>query len=85
MARLRLTMSSGGPQLEPHATIVNLIASTTTEAGLKVHCELDDHDFQKGIQVTDEQMGQLKIKRHDFHGDWNYTLLPKRPRAKRKS
>ena len=80
-----ITKNWRGKPLESHATIVKLIASTTTSTGLKVYCELDDHDYEKGIRVTDEQMAQLKIKRHDFHGDWNYTLRPKRRRAKRKT
>jgi len=79
-----ITKNWRGKPLESHATIVKLIASTTTSAGLKVYCELDDHDYEKGIKVTDDQMAQVKIKRHDFHGEWNYTIRPKRRRAKRK-
>jgi Rhodopirellula transposase. len=78
-----ITRNWRGEPLESHATIVKLIASTTTEAGLKVYCELDDHHYEKGIRVTDEQMAQLNIKRHDFHGDWNYTIRPKRRHKKR--
>ena len=73
-----ITQNWRGEPLESHATIVKLIASTTTEAGLKVYCELDDHHYEKGIRVTDEQMAQLNIKRHVFHGDWNYTIRPRR-------
>ena len=80
-----ITRNWRGKPLESHAAIVNLIASTTTSTGLKVYCELDDHLYEKGIEITDDQMSQINIKRHDFHGDWNYTIRPKRRKAKRKS
>jgi hypothetical protein len=73
-----ITQNWRGKPLESHATIVKLIASTTTATGLKVFCELDSHAYEKGVKVTDEQMAQIKIKRHEFHGDWNYTIRPKR-------
>ena len=77
-----ITRNWRGEPLQAHATIVKLIASTTTAAGLKVYCELDEHHYEKGIRVTDEQMAQLNIKRHVFHGDWNYTIRPRRRRKK---
>ena len=43
-----------------------------------MYCELDEHSYEKGVKVTDEQMAQINIKRHEFHGDWNYTIRPKR-------
>ena len=80
-----ITQNWRGKPLESHATIVKLIGSTTTETGLKVYCELDEHPYKKGIKVTDEQMAQINIKCHDFHGDWNYTIRPRRRTKKRKS
>ena len=80
-----ITQNWRGKPLESHAAIVKLIGSTTTEAGLKVYCELDDHAYENGIKVTDEQMAQIKIKRHEFHGDWNYTIRPRRQPKKRNS
>jgi hypothetical protein len=61
-----------------------LIASTKTATGLKVYCELDGHHYEKGIEVSDEQMARINIKRHEFHGDWNYTIRPQRRTAKQK-
>jgi len=57
-------------------TIVNLIAATTTKAGLKVSCELDENEYKKGIVVSDEEMNNLKITKNNFHGEWNYTISP---------
>ena len=78
-----ITKNWRGKPLDSHATIVTLIGSTTTATGLTVYCELDDHEYEKGVQVSDEQMSQLNIKRHEFHGDWNYTLRPQRRKARR--
>jgi len=79
-----ITRNWRGKPLESHATIVNLIGSTTTSTGLKVYCELDEHLYEKGIKITDDQMSQINIKRHVFHGEWNYTIRPRR-KAKRQT
>ena len=57
--------------------IVNLIASTTTRTGLIVKAALDTNHYPTKIKVSDEQLRRLRLKRHEFHGDWNYTLSPK--------
>jgi hypothetical protein len=80
-----ITQNWRGKPLESHAAVIKLIASTTTATGLKVYCELDDHHYEKGVKVTDEQMAQIKIKPHEFHGDWNYTIRPRRPTKARRS
>lgn len=58
--------------------IVNLIANTTTQTGLVVKAALDTNRYPTKIKVSDEQLARLRLKRHDFHGEWNYTLLPHR-------
>ena len=60
--------------LVSYRVIVDLIAATTTQNGLKVLCELDGRSYSKGIVVSDEEMANLNIKRADFHGEWNYTI-----------
>ena len=30
----------------------------------------------KGITVSDAEMAAINITRHDFHGEWNYTISP---------
>jgi len=67
-----------GRPLVSLAVIVNLIASTRTEGGLRVRCELDKGRYPKGQQVSDEQMAQIRLGSHRFHGDWNYTIHPQR-------
>jgi len=58
--------------------IVNLIANTTTRTGLIVKAALDTNRYPTKIKVPDEQLERLRLKRHDFHGEWNYTLSPRR-------
>jgi transposase len=67
-----------GRPLDSLATLVNLIASTTTKTGLYVEAALDQGSYVKGIKVTDEEMEGLRLKRDKFHGEWNYTLLPRK-------
>jgi hypothetical protein len=73
-----ITMNWRGRPLVSHEVIVNLIASTKTRSGLKVHAELDDTDYPKGIVVSEEDFTAIKIDRNEFHGDWNYTIRTKK-------
>ena len=65
-----------GKPLESHEVIINLIAGTTTSTGLKVYARLDTSNYPKGIEVTDAQLAAVNIHRHEFHGEWNYTIKP---------
>ncbi len=60
--------------------IVELIAATTTETGLKVQCELDERAYTKGVKVSDAQMAGLNITPAEFHPEWNYTIAPRCPK-----
>ena len=62
--------------LESLEVIVNLIASTTTEKGLKIGCGVDSTRYEKGIKVSDEEVAGLNIVHNDFCGNWNYTVFP---------
>lgn len=73
-----ISQSWRGKPLISHKVIVNLIASTMTETGLKVHSELDPPRYPAGIKVTDREITQIALCRDRFHGDWNYTIHPKR-------
>jgi hypothetical protein len=67
-----------GEPLLDLVTIVNLIGNTRTDAGLKVCCELDNNTYEKGIEISDDELASLNLFRDLFHGDWNYTIKPKR-------
>jgi len=66
-----------GQPLVSYAVILQLIAATTTEAGLTVQCQLDTHTYPAGRKVSDEEMATLSIQPDPFHGEWNYTILPR--------
>ena len=66
-----------GKPLLSHEVIVNLIAATTTRTGLQVDAELDAGRYPAGRQVTDQQMAAIRLRRDPFHGEWNYTSLPR--------
>ena len=78
-----ITKNWRGKPLTDRATIVNLIGSTTTEEGLKIRCELDTNHYPKGIKVSDAQMDKVKLKKHQFHGDWNYTIYPSKSKRRK--
>ncbi len=74
-----ITQNWRGKPLLTHQVIVQLIANTTTEKGLTVQCRLDENSYDKGIKVSDAEMAKLNIKTADFHGEWNYTICPRKP------
>ena len=57
--------------------VVELIAATTTKAGLKIESALDTRAYLKGIKVSDAQMKALDIQGDPFHPEWNYTIRPR--------
>ena len=65
-----------GRPLETLEIVVNLIASTTTEKGLVVKCGIDSNNYETGTKVTDEEFANLRICPDEFHGEWNYIILP---------
>ena len=66
-----------GEPLADYETIVRLIANTTTSAGLTVTCTLDHRTYKTGRKITDDEMASLRLEQDPFHGEWNYTLLPR--------
>lgn len=73
-----ITQNWRGRPLVSHEVIVALIANTTTRAGLKIRAELDTSQYPTGTKVSDKELAAVNLKRHAFHGEWNYTLLPHR-------
>ena len=76
-----ISMNWRGRPLTSHEVIVETIAATTTNTGLTVRAELDQATYPTGVKIPDAQMKALEnqriLTRHDFHGEWNYTLNPK--------
>ena len=71
-----ITKNWRGRPLIDYRTVVELIASTTTKTGLIVKVRLDKKQYKKGKKVPDSEIQKLNIRRHKFHGEWNYTISP---------
>ena len=71
-----ITQNWRGKPLVSRQAIVELIGSTTTRKGLIVRAALDTHTYETGIKVRDDELAKVKLTRHGFHGDWNYTIKP---------
>jgi Rhodopirellula transposase DDE domain len=72
-----ITQNWRGHPLVSYAVILSLIASTTTSTGLTVQSYLDTASYPAGVTVSDAEMAALRIARDPFHGEWNYTILPR--------
>ena len=71
-----ISMNWRGRPLISHQVIVKLIGETTTRTGLEVQAELDKRKYPTRVKVTDEEMKRVKIRAHNFHGEWNYSINP---------
>ncbi len=74
-----ITENWRGRPLRSLGVVVNLIGNTTTKTGLRIRAELDTNSYKTGIKVSDEQLALVKIKKDNFHGEWNYTISPRTP------
>ena len=73
-----ITENWRGQPLVSRAVIVKLIGSTRTREGLAVKAALDRHVYETGIHVSDDQLATVRLSRDKFHGDWNYTIRPRK-------
>ena len=71
-----ISMNWRGKPLTTYRTVVELIAGTTTRTGLTVQADLDTGYYPIGVKITDKQLEAVPLQRHDWHPDWNYTILP---------
>ena len=78
-----ITANWRGEPLETAEIVVRLIGNTTTETGLEVHAWLDEAMYEKGREVSDEELAACRIKRHQYHGEWNYEIHPRHKRKVR--
>jgi transposase len=71
-----ITENWRGRPLVSQTVIVNLIANTTTASGLTINAQLDKNIYDLGIKVSDEELAEVNMTKHGFHGEWNYTIAP---------
>jgi hypothetical protein len=72
-----ISLNWRGKPLVNFETVVNLIGGTRTRSGLKVKAILDTNQYEKGVEISDDEIDRLRIKRHKTHPNWNYTLSPR--------
>jgi hypothetical protein len=72
-----ITQNWRGKPLVSHEVIVNLLGSTTTTTGLKIRAALDPGRYATGRKIPDEEFATMQIERDVFHGEWNYTIIPR--------
>ena len=73
-----ISMNWRGRPLVSHEIVVKLIGATMTKSGLKVRAKLDKRKYPLKVKVSDEDMKSLNIEPHPFHGEWNYTIKPRK-------
>jgi hypothetical protein len=71
-----ITKNWRGRPLVSYEVIVNLIAQTTTKAGLSVRAAIDTDHYETGIAVSDAELAKVRLTPAKFHGEWNYTIRP---------
>jgi len=72
-----ITQNWRGKPLITRETVVNLIGNTKTKSGLKIRVKLDENIYEKGKEVTDEELKTVHIEKANFHGEWNYKIKPR--------
>jgi len=65
-----------GEPLISYEVILGFIGNTTTATGKTVQAALDTGKYELHKKPTEEQMKQVRIRRHRCHPDWNYTIVP---------
>ena len=73
-----ITENWRGRPLRSLEVIVNLIGNTTTTTGLRIQAALDTHPYPTGLKVSDEELAAVHMTKATFHGEWNYTISPRK-------
>ena len=66
-----------GHPLRSYQTILNHIRTTTTVTGLRVHAELVDHEYHRGVKISDAEFDSIALKPHDTQPLRNYSICPR--------
>ncbi len=72
----QISINWRGKPLRTFNDVVQYIRSTTTKSGLTIDAGLDTNIYEKGIKISKQELRAVNIKKHDFHGEWNYTISP---------
>ena len=69
-----VTINWRGRPLTSYQVIVNLVAATTTDKGLRILAEWEQGSYPLGVEVTDAELSALPLTGHDWHPEWNYDF-----------
>jgi hypothetical protein len=78
----QVSLAWRGRPLTSYDVVLSTVSAITTRTGLTATAVLDERPYPAGQEVSDAEIRDIQdryLNRHGFHGDWNYTLLP-RPR-----
>ena len=73
-----ITQNWRGRPLISRETVINLIGNTKTAAGLTIRAEIDEKKYKPGIDVSDEEFRSINMETENFHGEWNYKIIPRK-------
>lgn len=71
-----ISLNWQGRPLDDYATVVSLIGSTRTSAGLQVQARLDRRMYHLRQTISDKEMATVRLRPHTTHPEWNYMILP---------
>jgi hypothetical protein len=71
-----ISMEWAGTPLRSLELMLNCIRSTTTTTGLTVDAFLNTRQYEKGTKISNAQMKEIHLSRHDRLPDWNYSISP---------
>jgi hypothetical protein len=72
-----ITQNWRGRPLVSREVIVSLIEGTTTQSGRRIRAALDEGRYPIGKQVRPEELAAVQLREDPFHGEWNYTIVPR--------
>lgn len=75
----QITHNWRGRPLTSYEVVISTIEATTTTSGLRVRAQLDTGTYAGGRELHRHVVETLPLTRHEFHGEWNYTLKPQPP------
>ncbi len=55
----------------------NLVGSVITGQGLHVKAALDECTHEPGMEVSDADLAEIKLKRDELRSDWNHRVTPR--------
>ena len=72
-----ISLTWKGQPLWNYQCVIHGMGATRTRSGLQVKAVLDTTRYKTGVKISDEQIDKQRIRGHQFHPEWNYTILPR--------